>query len=578
MSKKTVSIPANVGSNLISEVFGNISLSKEVKDFLSAIDAELNIRYVAGAEKPIIELLSKTGKKVCDLEEFKKLSQYRRFVNDAMKQADKAVSTNKKIELVALLMRQAATRLITLPPRIMEQNMTKFNQLGSSLEIISGHKKAIDDAMDNDYKTYIVDKLDRVSRLIITTQIMCLGSDLVEKDYIATELRNIGVPKWIYNKFLDKNFTNNLNYDCKTLLFPKNNYFKSISFSTVELNDEEFLAANTAVLEKSGGIIRLAKSDFSALYPSYDTNLEEQVEAYLAKYQWVLTNPSTADEVLTLRETGKFPPVFKEAMAPRTSGSKQRPETELGKITREVSNVLGRIQSVWNGILNFVIPVSNPKESFWNLIYPDVTWNISPTRSIYDCIRDERNLAPLNAIREATSTVILTRICAIMSVVSGIPTDSPLNLTISTPVMTILNRQGYRALGTFTDNLQADHPLGDLAGIANMPVAENETVAAKAFLNIKEAKSGKARRSAMAMVRLDKSVYKELRSMEGHPIYDDVINWLMSSFKTGNRKLLQSVATELILGEAQHNSDTIFGSDRDRYTISEDDDDDSDSD
>jgi hypothetical protein len=96
-NKKTVSIPTNVGSHILTAAFGRINLSNDVKENLSALDAELSIRYNPDNEKPTVSVVKKDGSKFCSLEEFKSLSGFRRFVNVALKGAERVSSTNENL-------------------------------------------------------------------------------------------------------------------------------------------------------------------------------------------------------------------------------------------------------------------------------------------------------------------------------------------------------------------------------------------------------------------------------------------------------------------------------------------------
>jgi len=387
-----------------------------------------------------------------------------------------------------------------------------------------------------------------------------MGPDTLDRDYVDEQLFKAGVPKWIYNKFLDKNYTSNLKHDCVTMLFPKNNYLKSIALSTKEMNEESFLTANKAVLTKSGGIIALSRTNFLALLPTYSTELNDQIEAFLEKYQWVLTNPATVDEILTLRETGKMPPVFREAQPPRPTGRSFRPETELGKICRQIANMLGKIQATWNGILNFVIPVANPRTEFWIELFANAeNWEVTPTNSIYNCIRDEGTFDPLITLRDATSQDLLRRIGNIVATVNRVPGGSRDATLIINAFLAIRDKQAFRHHVNFNDTVATDHPMQNMDGFNTQPVTGEEIIDGKAFLGLQGGiVRSREKRSGASAVRLHTSVQNELQPLKGHAIYNQVTNWLMTTFKTGERKVLQRIAAERILGEALKHQDEIF--------------------
>lgn len=558
--KKTITIPASVGSNTLTDTFGKIAFTPEVKELLAALNAELNVRYVPGAEKPIISVLSvRGGDPMCSLEEFIALSGYRRFVNDAIKEVDKLTSSSAKVCLIAYFVRMAKFDTINVPERVMEQNLSKFNNIGSTLQIVERNLETINRTIDNEWRTYLLHNGLRITRILLSTQMLCMGSEIVAREHIEDQLFIAAIPKWLYTKFGDTNFTSNLKSDSKVVLFPKNNYLKAIALNTKELNNEPFMTKNQLVLSKSGGIIALSRADFSTLYPKVPSELKEQVLEYLQKYQWVCTNPSTSDEILSIRETGKSVPVFSEVTPRKKTGREQRPETELAKISRQIGNVLGNIQSTWNGIMNFVIPIANPKSDFWIHLFSNAeNWEVTPTNSIYNCIRNEGSLGPLDTLRNASSIVVLGHVYKIVAQSVRVIYGSESASMLSRLFLAMHNRQDFVEREAFIDNIGIGNPIESLEGMETHPVSASEITEAKAFLGIADEVVKAKRKSGQAAVRLSEKVLKELSPLKDMPIYEPVRIWLMTSFKSNRRESLQLIAAERILGEALKHQDKIF--------------------
>jgi len=255
------------------------------------------------------------------------------------------------------------------------------------------------------------------------------------------------------------------------------------------------------------------------------------------------------------------PPVFREAQASTKSGPKARPETEVAKVCRQISNVLGKIQSTWNGIMNFVIPVANPKSDFWLHCFDKAGgWEVSPTNSIYKCIRAETNLNPLKVIRGATSTVTLTRIGEIVATVCQIPSGSANSKFIIDQILLVEGKQAFAEKTPFSDTMDAVHVLKSLdERMTSCPLSEKEILLGKTILNVKESKkSSSNKKTGGAAVRLHSAVLTELRPLREKEFYEPILDWLSSSFKTGDRRVLQLVAAERILGEAIKHQDKIF--------------------
>jgi hypothetical protein len=355
-----------------------------------------------------------------------------------------------------------------------------------------------------------------------------------------------------------------------TLLFPKGNYLKAIALTTKEINTESFLTQNKIVLEKSGGMIAIAKTDYSKLFPAHSAEMNDQVENFLAKYQWVCTNPSTSDEILAQRESGKTPPIFREAQAPKSSGQNQRPETESARVCRAIANTLGKIQATWNGIMNFVIPVASPKNEFWIDIFPNASnWEITPTNSIYNSIRNEGTaIGVLNGIRGANSTTVLERIGNIIAQVLMVPYGTEDCKVVTDSIKTIHNRQGFRQHDAANDTT-GSYPVVSLAAMEIQPTTDDEIGYAKEFLGIQDNATKKKKKSGGSAVRLHTSVLNELSIIKGEEIYEPVTQWLMTTFKTGSREKLQLVAAERIIGEALKHQEELFDEEVDEADLHE---------
>lgn len=285
--------------------------------------------------------------------------------------------------------------------------------------------------------------------------------------------------------------------------------------------------------------------------------IEEQVNAFVEGFYWTLTNPYTEDEILEVREGGKMPPVFRETV-PRGSGRGNRPESELAKITRQIGNTLGLIQATWNGILNFVIPVANPRTEFWIHLFANADdWQITPTSSIYDCIRAEGNMAPLRNLRSASSLDLLRKIGAIIAQVCQVPHGSADFTAIVGDITRVHNRQGFFQREGF-----AEPPGFEIRGLEGMdatPVTDAEQNSARMFLGIRTKGSKKKKRTNASAVRLHSSVLNELRPIKDRiALYEPVTDWLGSTFKTHERNRLQLIAAERILGEVLRHQEKIF--------------------
>lgn len=560
MSKKNLSIPASIGAANLVETFNKLSLSPEVKDFLASLQAELSVRFIPGSNSPILEIVARNGKAVCSIEEFVKLTGYRRWINDILKDLDKEQSSSEKIKLIGFF-RRIYKPDTDLPDRILEPNLTRFNQLGNLLKTIEKHEEVIETTIDNDYKTYIVEKLTRLKGVILTVMKNCMGPEKVEQASFEDLLFEAGVPKWLHNKFSDKNFTNNLKTDCVTLLFPRNNYLKSIALTTLELSDEQFITANETVMINSGGVKTLAQAGKEFLFPEFSPLIQEEINAFLRKYMWILTNPYTSDEILAVRESGKAPPIFREAQRPqiRPGDKKSRPETETQRICREIGNALGLLQATWQNIMNFVIPTANPLSEFWGMIYANHTnWEISPTNNLYNCIRSEGNLTPLNNIRSFSGNNLTELIANIIAARIRVPSGTNNFIALRSILLSIRNSNGFVEVEAYNFDFDAAHTV-NLDILTDHPVTEEQENKARTFLGVRTRASRKKKRSGASAVRLHSSVTNELKALDPLPdLQEKVKDWLMQSFKTGRRTDMQLLAAERVVGEALKHQGELF--------------------
>jgi hypothetical protein len=562
MSKKTITIPAKLGINNFSDILGKIQFTSEMKEFLSALQAEIRVGFNPDSEAPLIEVVDRSGKKVCSIDEFKALTGCRSFTTRILREIEKEKTNSKKVELAAYYIRSAqATVAWTIPERVLEKNKDKFHTMGALITVVEENLETIEEnGVESEFKTLLVETANDILRIQHRYQMMTMTSEVVDPDFIKETLFDAGIPKSLYNRLTTKTFASNMKSgDCKLLLFSKGNYLNAVAFSSKELLNEQLLTRNRVLLTQSGAIIALSRGDYSYLYPRIPTELRESVEEFIMNFQWPLTGPFTSEEILALRESGKNPPMLARRIPVRGPGG--RPEDELSRITREISNVLGTVHSTWNGIMNYVVPVAAPKTMFWNSIFPDAeNWLITPTNSIYDCMRaDENGVELLAALRDVAIPGIAEKIGHIMAMVQDTPggvDDHEIMISLVKPIQdrnAFVEFEGYnptfRTVFTVTDVSRA---------VEVAPILPAEFDAARTKLGYRQGQKAMKKIMGRGKTRLSSEVLNELNPIKGHEIFEPVKNWLQSSFKTNKCFVVQGVAARRIVGEFLANEDVFL--------------------
>lgn len=574
----TIKLPKQIGANNLVDSLGKINLSPEMKEFLASLGAKLVVTYSSGSEKPEVELLDRSSNIVCSIDEFIKLGGFRRWVNDELKALEKVKLSNEKVDLVAFFYRAADDKNIQLPERIEEANETKFRQFHSMIKIILENMKVIEGTINNEFRGYLILKAAQLVKVLYKLMLDCFRAERLPKEAYEEETFACGIPKWIYNKLVDKQFTANVKADASTLLFPKGNYLKAVSLTSKEISSNEFLETNKVILKKSGCTIALARSDLGFLFPAIPDLAKEDVAAFVSNYMWTLNSPFAVEDILAYRTSGKSTPTFKARQKPNPKpGEKTRPETETQRLCREIHNALGIVISTWLHIQNLVIPVANPLQDFWSkLVTSTGAWEITPTHGLYlHLMESKADLGPLHSMAKPAINELIFEII-IQSL--RIPNASTTGRSLRTLLKEIWKAPEYST----PDGV---NPIGmddavycvNLADLKKTAIPKTVREATKKFLGIRpkedddeDASKKKNRRTGQSSVRLHSSVLNELEVLETFPeMQGRVREWIASTFKTGNYKKTQLLAARMVAGEVLMNQDKLFEENFDEYKILE---------
>jgi hypothetical protein len=570
VKKTEIKLPKAIGANNLTESFGKISLSPEVREFLGSLNARLSVTYSSGSDYPEMRILDDAGKNVCTIDEFVKLGGFRRWVADELKELEKNEASGKKVTLIANFYRFAFDKKIPLPTRMEEANETRFRQFHSMVKIINDHISVIENSIDNDARAYILGKAQDLVSVLYKLMLDCLKAEKLPKEAFEEALFEKSIPKWVYNKLTDKQFTSNLRNNAVVLMFPKGNYLKSVALTTKEISDEPFLTKNEYIVQKSGSIIGFAKSTIvKDILPAVPKQYEKDFEKFLENYMWTLNSPYETQEILEIRCAGKSIPTFKARQKPNPKpGSKARPETEIQKICREAHNILGALLSDWLHMQNLVIPCADPLAYFWSKIITGTDdWEISPTHGLYDHIRESKQ--DLNAIKDLTNDPMLEIMGNILCQGARIPTQSDNGKQVIAIVKGFKNKSLFKQMA----NAPAVDPtkyLVDLPTMEQLELTDEDCEKAKKFLGmVSKKKKKKTTKTGQASVRLHTSVLIELEVLKGLPVLPKVKEWIASTFTTNQRHLTQALAARLVAGEVLKYQDKLLDENFDEFRVLE---------
>jgi hypothetical protein len=563
-TKTTINLPKSIGGNNLIDSFDKINLSAELKDFLAALNARLTVSFSSGSGKPEYEILDKKGNSVCSINEFVKLGGYRRWVNDELKALEKELASDEKVKLIALFFRRAASDGEALSERIEEANETKFRQFHSMIVIVNQHLEVIQNTITSDIRDYLKRKGKMLITMLYKLMLECIKPKKLEKELLDEQLIEHMIPKWLFNKFVDKNFTNNLRADARSLLFPKGNYLKSISLTQTELLNEKFLAGNEEIVAKSGAIIALAKQDWSVLYGSIPKELEQDVKKFLDNMTWTLNSPYEVKDILEIRAGGKTPPTFRARQKPNPRPSaRARPETEAQRVCREIYNTIGAMNAAFLHMQNLIIPVANPLEEFWSLIIPGTDeWEITPTHGLYEHVKESNK--DLSLIKDLSNDRLLALMAEVMCQAAKVSTNSKAGLQILQTIRATKDRSTYveREKPYIIDTAKSV----DITSLKRVELDEDIIEKTKKFLGISSKTTKKKKfKSGASAIRLHTSVLNELEAIKSSPIYERAREWISSSFKTGNRTATQLLAAQYMVGEVLKYQDELLEEDFDEF-------------
>jgi hypothetical protein len=284
---------------------------------------------------------------------------------------------------------------------------------------------------------------------------------------------------------------------------------------------------------------------------------------------WALISPYDVSELLEIRAGGKGIPSFKARQKPNPKpGARARPETEVQRICREIHNLQGEILATWLHFQNLVIPCANPLTEFWSkLISKTDDWEITPSHGLYEHIKESGS--DISSIKSLTNKTLLSLMGEMVLQSIRVPTASDAGKELQKLFEGFYKKSGFRWVTDGVDVNMAKFDV-DVPTMSKLEIPGDILDKTKKFLGytpLKQTKRGK--KSGQAAVHLNTEVLKELEFISHSPMHAKVKEWLATTFKTGQNKLVQATAARLVAGEVLKHQDALLGEDFDEFNYLE---------
>jgi hypothetical protein len=516
-----------------------VKLSEELTTYLSRIDAQISVRFDPATSTPLVEVVGLDGHRICPASEFKRISGYRKFLGTVLKEKEIETSSEAKIEIVASLVRLYAK---PIPEKILQENHQKLIQVKLDLEVLAENMEKLQDLLTNDFQTYLLDIGERIDIILSGLMTKLVGNDKVSNEERDEALLKAKIPKWIFTRFLQKDWIKNETEDAKSLLFPKGNFLKGVALSLVEINEADFVEQNTKITEASTLLFALLKKteiiNFLTVAGT-DAAANEALKKEREKFQWTLVDPNP-DDIFLPRKQGKNPPTM---MVEKPRANAKGNASQLAKLRLDQRNRMKAFSDHFQMIVHGAIILNKPVEQFWSKIMTKTdTWAVTPDKTIFNWIEDEKtNLEVFNSLSNPKKANVLTAVLELLFMKIGLimKTDDLDKFVI--------------AIGTLPVPKLAAKARAAKAGTKYVDILDTSLVRAsdkekaKDFLGMKPKKE-KAPNTRGQGKALEKDVKKIIVNSDiPRDVKKEVLDWISRNF-TSKSPEVRELAAELIVG------------------------------
>jgi hypothetical protein len=374
----------------------------------------------------------------------------------------------------------------------------------------------------------------------------------MDNDQKIEDLFKSGVSRWIYYRFIKKDWIKNEVEKAKQLLFPKGNFLKGVNASFKEIEDSDFIEKNEIIFKGSKFLISLLGKEPIKNYcvvSNKDASISEALEAEKKKFGWTLLDPNVKD-LFSPRLQGKNPPSSIEA---RISNS-GKITAQISKLKSDYRNKLTALNDQLSLIQHGVIVINDPVGDFWSRLgYSTDAWLITPEKTLFKWIEDvDPKLDKVKELMLPTKEETVSLIIGLL-------------MTKCNWFMKFAKQKNFIKLFSFpltaivgTDNPAPTKGNTYKGAMDASGVTSEDRDLAKRFLGIssKKKKSSKSRGTNVPLEPGIKRMIRECEDLKG--IANPVSNWIASSF-TGKDERVRALAANLIIGSFERDEDLLHG-------------------
>jgi len=489
------------------------------------------------------------GKPICAVGDFEKLATYRRFLADAAKKAEASASAEINLAKVAKLMAFYENQMKCKPPeKISQENRSKQIEAEQLLKRVKSNLEEIEKLPEDPdgFKDYLISTGFQLEILLVSEIIAAIGPDKIGKGTRVEALFDASIPVWLYGKFISGDWIKPETANAKALLFPKNNFLRSIALTTRELLDETFLSFNRVVMVYSYHLPKLINSKLvnHLRVKGKNTTSQEELDKTFQDFRWALHWGGPVAEVIQPRVEGKNPPTI---TLERTKGR----ETELPRLKREMRNGLTKLSHNLSMLMHGIILTEDNLGQFWANLYTDAgDWELTPTKNLYaHIIEEDPNLDKFRHIVELSNTKLNELLYEILLMKCEVY-DKDLKKAFLEDLKELTAKSKTVVTTETRGTTKGKYTLKDLSDIKTVSDADRKK--AYGFLGIREKKTSTKKNRANART-INPKLIKKLKTLTRHPngeyLYDQVENWIETSFTTADDRI-HGVAIDLVLAAA----------------------------
>jgi hypothetical protein len=527
-----------------------IKLSGEFNMYLERIGAKLVLEFDPASRNPRIEIRDvQTNDFVCSASQFKRLGGFRKFLNEQLKEKEKSSSSKRRTTYV--VNHWKAKKPDGVPEKVLPENNQKIIQTKIDIENVNLNIEKLKGLPEDEWSKYLITIGEIIEGILCQFSIDCCGNDKMDNKQKLESLFQSGVPRWIANRFIKKDWIKNEVEKAKQLLFPKGNFLRGVSASFAEVGNDDFIQKNKVIFEGRKFLLSLLEKapvkDYCAVHNT-DASITEALTAEKEKFGWTLLDPNVND-LFFPRLQGKNPPSSVEA---RTSGA-GKTTAQISKLRAEYRNKLTAFNDQLSLIQHGVIAISDPIGDFWSRLGCENTdtWVITPEKTLFKWIQEsDKSLSIVQELmsptKEETTALIIGLLMTKSNWFMKYEDQKTLIDLFKFPMKSITAKDNPSS--------QVRHTYVGAMNSSAITAEDSETI--KKFLGLASVKKKKSK-SRGTNIPLEPEIKRwisETKDLED--LVNPVSNWIASSF-TGRDERVRELAASLIIGSFERDEDLL---------------------